>query len=158
MLVAFAWAGFAALLCIAIVEAGEARLLDRRLAELGLQERQAARSQPRDQASESELTRAEYLSNHAAVRLADWNSTFALLARAMPSGTTVERLSLNAKSGRGEAIVRTPRVADATWMVEKLSVGQFPGSTTVRRCDQGSARSDAPMRCEIELSWRKSSP
>jgi hypothetical protein len=108
--------------------------------------------------ADSELLRAEHLSGHAKVRFTDWNATFGSLGSALPPGVTVERVSLNARTGKGEAIVRMSRVADATRVAERLNAGHPLGKSFVRRCDQAGARGEASVRCEIELIWRRGSP
>lgn len=157
LLVALAWTSFAALFVALLIAASEYRSLERRLAELGAQERQLA-VRPSERPAEVEVAKAEYLSWHAAVRFADWNETFASLSKALPPGMSVERLSLNARTGKGEAFVRMSRVADATRVTERLSAGDSSSSAALRRCDQAGARADAPIRCEIELAWKRGRP
>jgi hypothetical protein len=154
-LVGLAWTAFAALSILVLIAAGEHRSLERHLAEIGAKERLLTEMKPHSPLADSELLRAEHLSGHANVRFADWNATFGSLGGALPPGVTAERVSLNARTGKGEAIVRMSRVADAPRVAERLNVGHPLSKSVVRRCDQSGARGEAPVRCEIELVWRR---
>lgn len=104
-----------------------------------------------------ESQRLQLLSGHAALRFADWGSTFNALAASLPPGATVERVSLNARSGKAEVLVRLSKVADAAQTAESLSGQGAIRSPAVRRCDLGptSAPDAASVRCEFEMAWGK---
>ena len=152
--VVLTWVALAGLAVLLLSAVAEYRTLELRLAEMSARDRDLSSLPSSAAPAEPELARAELLTGHAAVRFADWNATFAALGSALPAGVTVERVSLNARTGKGEAVVRMTRVADATRAAERLNSGKVPGASAVRRCDQSAARADAPVRCEIEIAWR----
>jgi hypothetical protein len=105
--------------------------------------------------SQAELELAGVVEAHALARFAGWNDAFANLAAALPTGVVIERLTLNAKSGRGDATVRVARVEEVSRTVEALEATPNFSAATARRCEQTRARDQTGMRCELGFAWTR---
>jgi hypothetical protein len=152
------WAVFGALAFALLTELQEGFALDRGLAEMRSTAGTSASARVAERPSLSDLARLEHLTGHAAVRLADWNGAFSELSRALPLGVTVERIALNARTGKGEATVRAARANDASRAAEAISSRAGAGALAISRCDQSGARDGALIRCELHLNWRPTRP
>ena len=106
----------------------------------------------------AELALERVIRAHAEVRFASWSDAMASLAEAVPRGATIERVTLNAKTGRGDATVRVGRVEDVSRTVEALESARNFSAAAARRCEQGRARDQLGMRCELGFNWTRSSP
>jgi len=111
---------------------------------------------PTPTSAEFELERV--IRAHAEVRFASWSDAMTSLAEALPRGVTIERVTLNAKTGRGDATVRVGRVEEVSRTVEALERARNFSAAATRRCEQGRSRDQLGMRCELGFNWARSSP